>query len=147
MRNIARRDRTQPRVVTITAIPLGAGQFEARCDGEVIVVRTRRPLLDGARALLDAGHTPETVAVMRHAGSDVNALTALIGVAVAYYIEESAYGPVLRSLRKAARSAVDRLPVAQPCQSPNHPHIRRRKARMSPSVRPPADDSGGRRVS
>ena len=97
MRNIARRDCTQPRLITITVIPLGAGQFEARCDGEVIVVRTRQPLLDGARALLDAGHTPDTVAVMRHAGSDVNALTALIGVAAAYYIEESAYGPVLRS--------------------------------------------------
>ena len=61
MRNIARL--TQGHVVLITAVPLGAGRFEARCAGHLIVASTREPLLDGSRALLAAGHDPDTIAV------------------------------------------------------------------------------------
>ena len=84
MRNIPRLDRTQGHAVLITAVPLGAGQFDARCDGEVIVARTRPPLLDSARALLAAGRDPDTIAVMRHAGSDIDALSARIGTAAQF---------------------------------------------------------------
>jgi hypothetical protein len=112
MTNIRRPNGAQPRVV-ITTIPLGKGRFEARCDGEVLVARTREPILDGARALLAAGHHPDTIALLRHAGSEVDALSARIGIASRFYIEESGHGPVLRSVRKASPGAVDRPPIAQ----------------------------------
>jgi hypothetical protein len=116
MRNIPRLDRTQDHAVLVIAVHLGAGQFDARCDGEVIVARTRAPLLDSARALLAAGRDPDTIAVMRHAGSDIDALTARIGIAARFYVEESAHGPVLRCVRKASPGAVDRPPIAQTCR-------------------------------
>ena len=118
MRNIPRLESTQGHAVLITAVPLGQGQFEARCDGEVIVARTRAPLLDSARALLAAGYDPDTVAVMRHTGSDIDALTARIGTAARFYVEESAHGPVLRAVRKASPGAVDRAPIAQTREAP-----------------------------
>jgi hypothetical protein len=37
--------------------------------------------LDGARVLLAVGHYPDAVAVKRHAGSEVDALTTRIGKA------------------------------------------------------------------
>jgi hypothetical protein len=113
MRNIPRLDCTQVHAVLITAIPLGDGWFEAWCGGQLIVARTRQPLLDGARALLAAGHDPDTIAVMRHAGSDADALTGRIGTAARFYVEESGHGPVLRSLRNTPPRAVDRPPIAQ----------------------------------
>jgi hypothetical protein len=113
MTNISRLNGTQARVVLIVAVPLGASWFEAWCGGQLIVARTRAPLLDGARALVAAGHHPDTIAVMRHAGSDIDALTARIGTAALFYVEESGHGPVLRSVRKAPLGAVDRPPIAQ----------------------------------
>jgi hypothetical protein len=114
MRNIPCRNCAQGHaVLLITVVPLGAGRFEAWCDGRLIVACTREPLLAGARALLAAGHDPTTVAVMRHAGSDTDSLTARIGTAAGFYVEESAHGPILRSVRNASPSAVDRPPIAQ----------------------------------
>jgi len=42
-------------------------RFEARLDGELIVT-SRRPLYDGARALLERGHPPGALLTMRHVG-------------------------------------------------------------------------------
>ena len=92
---------------------MGDSRFEAWCGGQLIVARTREPLLEGARALLAAGYHPDTIAVMRHAGSDVDVLTARIGTAARFYVEESGHGPVLRSVRKPPPGAVDRPPIAQ----------------------------------
>ena len=113
MRNIPRLECTQAHAVLITAVPLGDGKFEARCDGQLLVASTRQPLLDGARALLAAGHHPDTVVVMRHAGSEVDALTARIGTAARFYVEEGAHGPTLRSVRQGPPGAVDRPPIEQ----------------------------------
>jgi hypothetical protein len=82
MSNIEHRDRTQGQAVLITVIPLGDSRFEALCGGKLLVASTREPLLAGARALLAAGHHPDTIAVMRHVGTDVDALTARIGLAL-----------------------------------------------------------------
>jgi hypothetical protein len=134
MRNIPRRNCTQGHAVLITAAPLGAGRFEAWCDGRLSVPYTREPLLAGARALLAAGYDPDTIAVMRHAGSDIDALTARIGMAARFYVEESAHGPFLRSVRKASPRAVDRPPIAQtrpplipPAELPRTPRYQRRQ--------------------
>jgi hypothetical protein len=126
MTNIPRLNGTQGQAVPITAVPLGDSWFEAWCGGQLIVARTREPLLDGARVLLAAGYHPDTIAVMRHAGSESDALTARIGTAAQFYIEESGHGPVLRSVRKASPGAVDRPPVAQVCRAIQHPHGARR---------------------
>jgi hypothetical protein len=113
MSNTPRLDRTHGHAVVITAVSLGDGRFEVCCGGQLIVARTREPLLDGARALLAAGYHPDTIVVMRHAGSDVDVLTARIGTAARFYVEESGHGPVLRSVRKPPPGAVDRPPIAQ----------------------------------
>lgn len=55
--------------------------FEAQIGGELICT-SETPLLDAARALLKAGKaTPDDVLVMRHAGSDHDALRARVDVA------------------------------------------------------------------
>jgi hypothetical protein len=59
MENIPLRDCAQSSLF-ITAFPLGAGQFVARCGGAVTVARTQHAFLDGARALLAAGHSQES---------------------------------------------------------------------------------------
>ena len=116
MRNIPRLECTQAYAVFITAVPLGDSRFDAWCGGQLIAARTRQPLLDGARALLAAAYHPDTIAVMRHAGSEVDALRARIGTAAQFYVEESGHGPVLRCVRKASPGAVDRPPIAQTCR-------------------------------
>ena len=45
-----------------------AGLFEGRV-GDEIIVRSRQPFLDGARALLACGYDPATPYNMRHANS------------------------------------------------------------------------------
>jgi hypothetical protein len=110
---------TQGHVVLITAVPLGAGRFETRCAGQLIVASTREPLLDGSRALLAAGHDPDTIAVMRHAGSDVDALAARIGMAAQFYVEESPWaGPPLpqEGFAGCGRSAAHCASASGPCE-------------------------------
>ena len=66
-------------IVTPTARP---GLYDACLDGDYILRRpSKQPFLDTARRLLNLGHDPMTVLVMRHAGSDTDCLTAQIGAA------------------------------------------------------------------
>jgi hypothetical protein len=132
MTNISRLNGTQGHAVVITAVPLGDSRFEARCDGQLIVARTREPFLDGARALLAAGYHPDTIVIMRHAGSEVDALIARIGTAARFYVEEGGHGPVLRSVRKGPPGAVDRSPVAQRRSASPSPSKPRTSARLTP---------------
>ncbi len=113
MTNIPPLDRTQARAILITTVALGGSRFEARCEGQLIVAYTREPLLDGARALIAAGYHPDTIVTMRHAGSEIDALTARIGTAARFYVEESGHGPVLRSVKKAPPGAVERSPIGR----------------------------------
>jgi hypothetical protein len=77
-------------------------QYEARLDGELLCL-SRTPFLAAARALLDAGHAPETEIAMTHAGSDVVALRARLGDAARLTVRED---------QKAARFAAYRPPGA-----------------------------------
>jgi hypothetical protein len=56
-------------IVTPEAAKKG-GRFTGRLEstGEVIVTKTRQPLVDGARALLAQGFDPSTPLTMRHEG-------------------------------------------------------------------------------
>jgi hypothetical protein len=62
--------------------------YDGRVDGRQIVHRSTQPFLDGARALLAEGADPDTSYVMRHAASDVDALTSTVGYAAKWTIAE-----------------------------------------------------------
>jgi hypothetical protein len=64
--------------------------YDAYLVGEDrILCSSKMPFLDAARVLLNDGiATPDDILVMRHAGSDVNALSAPAGVAAKLTIEE-----------------------------------------------------------
>ena len=66
-------------------------QYEARLDGELLCL-SRTPFLAAARALLEAGHAPETEIAMTHAGSDVVALRARLGDAAHLTVREDQKG-------------------------------------------------------
>jgi hypothetical protein len=69
--------------------------------------------LNGARELIALGFDPDTIVVMKRIGSDTECLRGRIGDAAKLRVEESAHGPVLRSIRKAPSGAVDRPPIAR----------------------------------
>jgi len=57
-------------------------------DGRLLVKTSRQPFLDAARVLLAEGADPHTTILMRHRGSDVNALRAQLGVAAGLTVRE-----------------------------------------------------------
>jgi hypothetical protein len=70
------------------------GLYDARLDGGcVLVTASRQPFVDAARRLTGLGHDPMTVLVMRHAGSDIDCLTAQISAAAKMRVKEDRGGP------------------------------------------------------
>lgn len=81
--------------ITIIVTSIGRGRFDARLEGGALLVgSSRQPFCDACRVLLDHGVAPDRVAVMRHAGSAVDALRAPVGVAAALTVEESDHRPI-----------------------------------------------------
>jgi hypothetical protein len=73
--------------------------FDARLDGE-LVCTSETPFFDGARILLKTGKaSPDDVLVMRHTGSDHDALRARVGYAAGLTIEETGFGPKRRKYK------------------------------------------------
>ena len=92
--------------------------FEARLAGAVLCI-SETPLLDGARALLARGIAqPDDTIVMRHAGSDVDALRARVGVAADLAISDPAGGRriALRRWEEFARVRPRIARIASPVQ-------------------------------
>jgi hypothetical protein len=58
-----------------------------------LLSRSRQPLLDGARELLNSGYPTDTVLVMKYAGSQVTAATSTIGTAARLTVSEEANRP------------------------------------------------------
>jgi len=88
-----------PTIITIAAISTRAGYYAARCDGRLLC-RSRQPLLDGARELLAFGYAADAVIVMKHAGSEVEAMRSTIGVAARLSVETDEQGrPIFRQWR------------------------------------------------
>lgn len=82
---------TITKVVTIIVAPTArrAGHFEARLDGGCLLVRaSRQPFLDAARKLIDLGLDPAAMMTMRRVGSQIDCLTASIGVAAKLTVDE-----------------------------------------------------------
>ena len=66
------------------------GKFEAFYGEHRIVAASRTPFCDGARALLaDGTAQPSDVLIMRHAGSQHDALKAAVGIAAMLTVDES----------------------------------------------------------
>ncbi len=60
-------------------IPAGGGRYDAMCDGNLIVANRREPLFAAARVMLAKGEPPDTVLVMRHAGSAIDSMSGKVG--------------------------------------------------------------------
>lgn len=71
----------------ITITPKGQ-LYEARLGGDILTT-SRTPFLSSARALLERGHSPDTVLTMRHAGEEMIALRGTIGTAAPLTVTES----------------------------------------------------------
>jgi hypothetical protein len=67
--------------------------FDATVDGQVIIERSSTPFCDAARRLVDLGYDGNADLVMKHAGSDVDALRARIGVAARLMVREDRGAP------------------------------------------------------
>jgi hypothetical protein len=78
--------------------------------GEVLLPRTRLPLLDGARALIARGLDPATRITLRHRGSANDSFTPMrLGVAARWTVEEGSRSTCFRRHReKPAENVADR---------------------------------------
>src|SRR5262245_4492367 len=82
--------------------------------GDVILSRsTRCPFLDGCRRLLQLGHAPGAVAVMRHEGNDIDALRSTIGAAARLTVSEEGNRPPRFKRWKPRNLGEVSAPIAQ----------------------------------
>jgi hypothetical protein len=88
---------SRPLVIVVSPATKADGQrahskrgplFDGHADGRVVVERSHQPFLDGCRRLVELGHDPKAVVVMRHAGSDVDSLRAMLGAAARPTVKE-----------------------------------------------------------
>jgi hypothetical protein len=76
------------------------GKFDARLGDRSIVEASRTPFCDGARALLAQGlAAPGDLLVMRHTGSQHDALRAMVGVAARLTVDETSGNGTPRFVR------------------------------------------------
>jgi hypothetical protein len=80
-------------------------KFRASLEGETeVLCVSSQPFLDGARILLDRGHDPEAILVMRHAGSGDVALRGSLGKTALLTVDEH-NGTVLAKWKPFSHSA------------------------------------------
>ncbi len=80
------------RTILLIVEPVGRDRFSARLDGRLLVT-SRVPFCDAARALMAEGADPDAVITMRHAGSEVDALRARLSIAAGLTVREDRGGP------------------------------------------------------
>ena len=68
-------------------------RFSAWYDGGMLVASSKQPFLDAARVLAARGVPAETRIVMRHQGSDEDALISTVGVAAGLMVREQDIPP------------------------------------------------------
>jgi DNA-binding LacI/PurR family transcriptional regulator len=76
-----RRIQRETMEVIVVVAPIGPGMFQATVDGCTIVDSSATPFIHACRHLIDRGHDPAAVAIMRHAGSQADALRSAVGAA------------------------------------------------------------------
>jgi hypothetical protein len=90
-------DSAPSQTIILVIKPAGrAGRFLGHV-GDELIVTSRQPFLDGARALLDRGYDPTTPYNIRHATSDVlSFVTTTIGHAAGLSVVDAAQGTRFR---------------------------------------------------
>lgn len=71
--------------VTPSGVP---GEFSATVNGELLVWSSRTPYTDAARVLIKEGADSNSILILRHAGSDVNAMTGKLGLVAKLAVRE-----------------------------------------------------------
>ena len=111
--------------IVLSPASSGSGRFEARLHGyDRVLCVSRTPFFDAARELVADGHDPNLTFVQRHAGSDTDGLRAKLRTAASLTVEETDYGPKLRSwkpfstLAVRSRIAFDDLTAITPAPHP-----------------------------
>jgi len=95
------------------------GRFDASRGDRCLVERSRTPFCDGARALLAQGLAdPGDQLVMRHSGSETDALVARVGTAAKLTVDENSprlrhYNPTWATHFKAANPAAVEPPMRE----------------------------------
>jgi hypothetical protein len=89
--------------------------FDAAVDARNIVTRSATPMLDAARVLAGEGMDPATRLVMRHAGSDLDAVITTVGYAAGLAIREDNGPPEFTRYR--AREFRTDSPPMRPAES------------------------------
>ena len=68
----------------------GAPKFDVFAEGEGLILRTSKPLHDGARRLLDLGYDPDELMTVRVEGRDYDSFKPIkIGEAAKWTVSES----------------------------------------------------------
>jgi hypothetical protein len=75
--------------LTITVTPAGRGKFIAHLDGRALCHRTFSPFLAAVRTLAAEGYDPASTIIMRHKGSNTDALSSTIGQAAGLSVRET----------------------------------------------------------
>jgi hypothetical protein len=89
--------------IEITIAPAG-GKYPADVftafQGDIELATSTTPFFDSARRLLELGHDPREVLVMRHRGSATVCLRARIGVAARLTVFDRKSGPQIERWQK-----------------------------------------------
>jgi hypothetical protein len=107
----AHQDLIQRSTIAIVVEPIDCqGHFSAQLadSGRIIVASSRQPLLDSARALLNAGLPASVRIELWHRGADAWALRAPLRVAAGLNVAETPYGPKFVRHRPPAEPGADR---------------------------------------
>jgi hypothetical protein len=78
-------------IIIVAPVATRPGYFTARCDGRLLC-RSKQPLLAAARELIASGYPADAVVVMRHAGSETEALRSTVGAAARLTVAEGDRG-------------------------------------------------------
>jgi hypothetical protein len=86
-----------PIIITVAPAGLSArgALFDAKTSDGVprtLVAGRTTPLLDACRALLREGERPKRRVIMRHEGSDIDAMRTTVGTAAKLHVIEPDYG-------------------------------------------------------
>jgi hypothetical protein len=97
-------------------------RFDAHLDGD-LVVTSRQPQLNRARALLDRGHHSETLLTIRHHGKEDSFVPRPIGELATCTYEESDRDGIKR--RRWSRGRGPAIPLARMAQRHQRPRRHR----------------------
>jgi hypothetical protein len=101
-------------IIIVSPIKISPGYFQARLadTDELLVGSSRQPFLDAARMLIENGHDPYAVLLMKHAGSNIVALKGRLSKAAKLGVEEGPTGPRFVPFRTGPRTRVAAPPIA-----------------------------------